>query len=145
VAVRGSDGRLSALAGRGSTFELARWLEHDGDGRAPAEVGKATAFRCDSQGCTALVKGFRLAVAGTPAALRDDCARAAIVVLRFARPVGCNPSGALIDPDDLAARGAHALTVADGRVRIETVADARGARPWAAIPKEKGQLEQADN
>ena len=64
VAVRGADGKLSALAGRGSTFELARWLEHDGDGRPPAEVGKGTAFRCDSQGCTALVKGVRLAVAG---------------------------------------------------------------------------------
>ena len=62
VAVRGADGRLSALAGRGSAFELARWLEHDGDGRPPAEAGKAQAFRCDSQGCTAQVKGVRVAV-----------------------------------------------------------------------------------
>ena len=57
VAVRGADGRLSALAGRGSTFELARWLEHDGDGRPAAEAGKAQAFLCDSLGCTAQVKG----------------------------------------------------------------------------------------
>ncbi len=144
VAVRGADAKLSALAGRGSTFELARWLEHDGDGRPPSEVGKAAAFRCDSQGCTALVKGVRLAVTAAPAALRDDCTAAAIVVLRFARPGGCSPSGALIDPTDVAARGAHALTIADGRVRVETVADARGQRPWAAVPKEKNQLEQTD-
>src|SRR5262245_18493101 len=57
VAVRGADGKLSALAGRGSTFALARWLEHDGDGRPPADVGKAEAFRCDRQGCTTQVKG----------------------------------------------------------------------------------------
>ena len=49
VAVRGADGTLSALAGRGSSFELARWLEHDGDGRPPAEAGKAQAFRCDAR------------------------------------------------------------------------------------------------
>ena len=144
VAVRGADAKLSALARRGSTFELARWLEHDGDGRPPAEVGKAAAFRCDSLGCTALVKGVRVAVTAAPAALRDDCTAAAIVVLRFARPGGCNPSGALIGPADVAARGAHALTIVNGRVRVETVADARGVRPWAATPKEKGQLEQAD-
>jgi competence protein ComEC len=119
VAVRGADGRLSALAGRGANFELARWLEHDGDGRAPAEVGKATAFRCDRQGCTASVKGLRVAVANTPAALRDDCAGAAVLVLKFAKPRGCNPAGGIIDIHDLAARGAHALTITNGRVRIE--------------------------
>ena len=144
VAVRGADGKLSAIAGRGSSFELARWLEHDGDGRAPAEAGRAEAFRCDSQGCTALVKGVRLAVAASPAALRDDCAAAAIVVLRFARPSGCGGPAAVIDPGDAAARGAHALTVVDRRVHIETVADARGARPWAAARKADDQLSATD-
>jgi competence protein ComEC len=130
VAVRGADGKLSALAGRGSTFELGRWLEHEGDGRPPVEAGKAQAFRCDSHGCTALVKGVRIAVAATPAALRDDCTTAAIVVLRFARASGCSQPAALIDPADVAARGAHALTIGGGQVRLETVADARGTRPW---------------
>jgi competence protein ComEC len=142
VAVRGPDGKLSALAGRGSSFELARWLEHDGDGRAPAEVGKGAAFRCDGQGCTALVQGARLAVAWTPAALRDDCRAAAIVVLRFVRPAGCSPSGALIDRDDIAARGAHALSIADGRVRIETVAGSRGLRPWVAAAARESEPDE---
>ena len=48
VAVRTATGELSALAGRGSSFELARWLEHDGDGRPQAEVAKASAFHCDA-------------------------------------------------------------------------------------------------
>ena len=88
VAVRGADGKLSALAGRGSAFELARWLEHDGDGRPAAEAGRGAAFRCDRQGCTAHVKGLRLAVANSAAALRDDCALAAILVLTFAEAQG---------------------------------------------------------
>jgi competence protein ComEC len=145
VAVRGADGQLSALAGRGSKFELARWLEHDGDGRAPAEVGKATAFRCDGLGCTTRVRGLRLAVAATPAALRDDCATAAIVVLKFARPEGCNPSVAIIDPEDLAARGPHALTIENGQVHVETSADMRGNRPWTpAARKQERQFLSAD-
>ena len=89
VAVRAADGTLSAIAGRGSSFELARWLEHDGDSRAPAEAAKAQAFRCDAHGCTARVKGVALAIANSPVALRDDCAAAAILVLKFARPRGC--------------------------------------------------------
>ncbi len=132
IAVRGADGRLSALAGRGSSYELARWLEHDGDARPPAEAAKASAFHCDRTGCIAHVKGMRLAVARSGAALRDDCAMAAILVVAFPKPAHCRPSGPVIDTGDLATRGAHALTIEDGKVRIETVADARGDRPWSA-------------
>jgi len=132
VAVRGPDGRLSALAGRGSSYELARWLEHDGDGRPPAEAAKASAFHCDRQGCMAYVKGLRVAVARSGAALRDDCAMAAILILPFRKPARCRPSGTVIDIDELFRRGAHALTVEAGIVRIATVAGMRGERPWSA-------------
>jgi competence protein ComEC len=77
-AVRAADGTRRRWRG-GSSFELARWLEHDGDSRPPAEAAKAQAFRCDAHGCTARVKGALLAVANSPVALRDDCATAAIL------------------------------------------------------------------
>jgi competence protein ComEC len=132
VAVRGPDGRLSALAGRGSAYELARWLEHDGDGSAPAEAAKATAFRCDALGCISEVKGLRLAVANSGAALRDDCALATILILKFPKPRGCSSAGPVIDIDDVRARGSHAMTIEGGNLRIQTVAGARGDRPWTA-------------
>jgi competence protein ComEC len=131
VAVRTDAGRLSALAGRGANFELTRWLEHDGDARPLAEVARAAAFRCDPHGCTARVKGRLLAVANSPAALRDDCALASIVVLRFPRPKGCMPLGPVIDVDAIRSGGAHALYVEDGGVHVATVAQWRGDRPWA--------------
>jgi competence protein ComEC len=131
VAVRGPDSRLSAIAGRGSNFELARWLEHDGDARPPAEAAKSSAFRCDRHGCVSHVKGLRLAIAKSGAALRDDCAMAAILIMPFPRPVRCRPAGAVIDIDDLSARGAHALIIENGNVRVSTVAEARGERPWS--------------
>jgi competence protein ComEC len=130
VAVRGADGELSALAARGSTFELARWLEHDGSTRPPAEAAKAQAFRCDAAGCTAQVKGLLVAVATTPEALRDDCAAAAILVLKFARTERCPRPGVVIDAEDVRVRGTHVLYLEPGGVRVETLADTRGARPW---------------
>jgi competence protein ComEC len=137
VAVRAADGKLSALgAGRGTSFELGRWLEHDGDARQPAEVAKASAFRCDGDGCVADVRGMRLAVMRSAAALRDDCKLAGILVLQLTRPRSCRPAGPAIDIDDLARRGAHALTIEGGKVRIATVADARGERPWTRKPVE---------
>ena len=68
--------RAVGMAGRGSRFELARWLEHDGDGRAPAEAAKTRDFHCDAEGCAASVKGLTVAVPGNASALRDDCAKA---------------------------------------------------------------------
>jgi competence protein ComEC len=147
VAVRTDAGGLSALGARASTFELARWLEHDGDGRPPAEVARADAFRCDSRGCSTRVKGRMLAVANAPAALRDDCTRAAILVLRFPAPKGCSPAGPVVDPVAIATRGAHALYVDGAQVHVVTVADGRGDRPWARRPREDHAppLELADD
>jgi competence protein ComEC len=131
VAVRGADGRLSALAaGRPSRFELARWLEHDADARPPSEVARAQGFRCDVHGCTAVVKGVPVAVAFSAAALRDDCVRAGILISRLAAPRGCDSPGRVIDSGDIGALGAHALTIESGAIRVETVAGARGVRPW---------------
>lgn len=144
VAVRAADGKLSALAGRGSTFELSRWLEHDGDGRTPAEAAKAQAFLCDQSGCIARVKGMRVAVAGSAAALRDDCAAASIVVLKFPKPKACRPLGLVLDSDDVRVRGAHALRIMDGRIVIETVAEMRGDRPWSARRDANGDAADDD-
>jgi competence protein ComEC len=77
------------------------------------------------------VKGALVAVANSPAALRDDCDAAAILVLRFARPRGCSPSAVAIDVETVRRGGAHALYVEARGVRVETVADNRGDRPWA--------------
>jgi competence protein ComEC len=131
VAVRGQDGVLSAMTGRGSTFELARWLEHDGDSRSPTEAGKGRAFRCDAEGCAASVKGLVVAVPRIASGLRDDCASATILVLKGSRPRGCTAPAAVIDARDIIRQGAHALYIEGGQVRIETVAAQRGRRPWS--------------
>ena len=132
VAIRGDDGRLSAVGGRRSDFELMRWLEHDGDGRKADEATKASGFTCDGDGCVGSVKGRRIAVARRPAALDDDCRMADILVLNFPAPKGCAGPAAIFDFFRLRNEGTHAITFAgDSDLRVTTVAAKRGERPWA--------------
>jgi competence protein ComEC len=130
LAARVDGEELSAIAGGGASFELQRWLDSDGDARNPRSVTSTDRFRCDALGCTAKVKGVVVSLAREPAALADDCARAGILVLTFPRPRGCRPAGLAIDFFDMHRKGTHAIYLGDGTIRMETVGDARGDRPW---------------
>ncbi|MEZ5855223.1 MAG: ComEC/Rec2 family competence protein [Hyphomicrobiaceae bacterium] len=157
VAVRGADGRYAALNRERSDYELARWLEHDGDGRTAGNVGPAKVIVCDALGCVATVKGHVIAVAQHPAALADDCAKAVVLLWLAEGNVECGSNVATITRADLAREGAHAVRLGrDGveyggragralrstaraetkreplRVTIDTVKAHRGNRPWSA-------------
>ena len=86
VAVREDDGRLSAVGAGGASFELARWLEHDGDERSAKEAGNAAGFLCDAVGCRTRVKGLTVAVAQRPARSPTTAAAPASSSLRSSAP-----------------------------------------------------------
>jgi competence protein ComEC len=138
VAVRGADGRLAALAARSDLFDLGRWLEQDGDGRGAASVadGKAAAsvFTCDGSGCVAKAAHHLLAMSRHASALRDDCGRADILVLRVPRPAHCAPTGTMIDAEALRREGGHSLRFDGSHVAVATVAGVHGRRPWVRDP-----------
>lgn len=141
VAIRGPDGALSALPARQAQFELKRWLEHDGDARKPRDAARAAAFRCDSVGCIARLKGLTLSVARHPAAVADDCAAADVLVLDVPRSKQpCARPAKVIDFFDVWREGTHAIYVEPAgeskpaNLRIETVAAMRGERPWSMPP-----------
>jgi len=132
IAVRGPDGELSAVGAGRSSFELERWLEHDGSARSAAEAAKSAAFACDGIGCRTTVKGLAVAVTRHPGAFAEDCRRAVILASPIVGPRGCTAPKAVIDFFAARRGGTHALYIgADGSIRIETVAAARGARPWS--------------
>ncbi len=111
VAARGSGGLLAALAAPQTGFELSRWLEHDGDARAPKDAVAAPGFHCDHAGCVARVRGLTVAYPRHPSAIADDCARADIVLLTVPRPKGCTRPRAVIDFFALRAQGTHAIYI----------------------------------
>jgi competence protein ComEC len=131
VAVRDDAGQLATL-GSARSYELERWLEHDGDARTPAQAVKAARLRCDGVGCRATANGVPVAIARHPAAFADDCRTAAILVSSTVSPKSCTGPKAVIDFFAVRREGPHAVYVADdGTVRVETVAARRGARPWS--------------
>lgn len=134
VAARVDGGRFSALPAPRGVYELSRWLQADGDGRAAKSVAAGEGFGCDGTGCAALVRGKRLAVTRHAAALAEDCARAHILVLAMARPKGCSRPAVVIDTEALRRGGVHTVYASREGVRVETVAAARGDRPWSQRP-----------
>ncbi len=131
VAVRAQSGVLAAVAQRGATFELGRWLEHDGDSRTPRDLMAAPGgMRCDALGCTALAKGMLVSLVRHPAAMADDCERGGLLILTVPRPQACRTEAVAIDLYDLRDKGTHAVYIDGSAVRIVTVADMRGDRPW---------------
>ena len=134
VAARADGNRFSALPAPRSMYEFSRWLEADGDARAAKGVAIGTGFSCDAAGCTAVLKGQRLAVTRHASALSEDCARASVLVLDMPRPKGCTKPAVVIDPDALRRGGVHAIVLTRGGARVETVAVQRGERPWSRPP-----------
>lgn len=130
VAVRGKAGEMAVADTRKGTYQLASWMEADGDIRAPKDARKGGPFVCDTQSCIAMVKGRLVSHVLEPAALVDDCGRAAILVASFAMRERCTGPRVVIDLGDLRERGAHTLALRRGEMVVHTVAEGRGVRPW---------------
>ncbi len=151
VAVRGENGEITLLRSRRGSYMLTRWLEADGDRRPPQQAmhppirnskpattrstPRKTArspIRCDLYGCVARVAGYVIAMPKSPMALSDDCKLADIVVLTFPRPRGCRTKAKVFDYPRLLRDGTHAVYLdKTGSLRIVSVREKRGDRPWS--------------
>jgi competence protein ComEC len=111
-------GRVGATA---ASYSVDNWLLADGD---------EGAFRCDTLGCIGTVKGKKVALIRHPGALEEDCRLADIVIAPFTIGKKCRAARVIVDRRTLKAEGAHALYIEGLSIRTETVASARGRRPW---------------
>ena len=108
----------------------------------PRPPPRTAAFRCDLLGCIGKVKGKTVALIRHPAALEEDCRIADIVVAPFTVGKGCQRgAGGGRPPHALQAEGAHALYIEGLSIRSESVAEARGRRPW--VPERARSVEAA--
>jgi competence protein ComEC len=130
VAVRGADGRLSVLkSGGNDALSVGDWLNSDGDVRSAKDQGLAQGFACDPDGCIGrLADGAVIAVPRGPAALADDCARAALIVTMRPPPPGCEAM--VIDRKGLRETGALALSRRNGTFEVTATRPAALDRPW---------------
>jgi competence protein ComEC len=82
-------------------------------------------------GCIGVVKGKTVALIRHPGALEEDCRVADIVIAPFTISRKCRAARVIVDRRMLKAKGAHALYIEGLSIRTETVAAARGQRPWS--------------
>lgn len=141
-AVRDSSGSLATVGAR-SRYSLEQWLLADGDARDPAEVASANAYRCDALACLATVRGKTIAFIRHPAALKEECAKADVIVTPMPFRGPCPKARVIVDRIDVWAKGAHAIYLDGQSIRVETVAEARGERPWVQLRRRRGRTPAA--
>ena len=130
AALRSESGNLVFPPATAASYSVDNWLLADGDDRDAAAAADEGAFRCDSLGCIGTVKGKTVALIRHPGALEEDCRLADIVIAPFTIGKKCRAARVIVDRRMLKAEGAHALYIEGLSIRTETVAAARGRRPW---------------
>jgi competence protein ComEC len=130
VALRDAEGALRVSDARKGGIAVQAWLERNGQAQRLAWPEPPEAGGCDGEGCRAVPGGRSLAYALTLPAAAEDCGRADLVIAARFIPQGRCRGSILIDRGALWRAGAHALWLTEEGVRIETVRDARGERPW---------------
>jgi competence protein ComEC len=142
MAVRDEAGRLMLSRPRGGGFTRETWLRRDGESDDGVEswprFGKLADGRldCAITHCVYRANGATVALVRQPRALPIACRDTDLTIAPVALYATCRRmTGRAIDRMDLLADGAHAIWIKDGALRVETVRDARGQRPWVAPPR----------
>lgn len=136
MAVRMADGRLSVSSRHSGRRIADDWLEREGQAEILywPENGESAdgRLRCDGLGCIYRGGGRNVALLWHGLAHDEDCRIADILI--SARPVRgrCPTPDLVIDRFDLWRHGAAAVWLDEGEIRIRTVADHQGRRPWAS-------------
>ncbi len=148
IAVRDGGGRLVLSSGGGDRFARETWLRRDGTAEPPEIWPRTGASRdgtldCRAGACVYKAGGLQVAIVRDARVLPAACGGTDMVIATVSiRAVCRRMTGRTIDRFDLLANGAHAIWIADGTIRVETVRDWRGARPW--VPEAPARYERFD-
>lgn len=136
-AVRTETGEIALSSRKAARFTGDIWLRRDGQlESAPWPGAEPERLRCDGAGCIYRNQGRLVALVSHGRALAEDCRAAAIIVSAVPVRRSCPSASLIIDRFDLWRKGAHALYFGDdGSVRVVSVGEIRGTRPWA--PRKK--------
>ncbi len=141
--IRAADGSLMLNSVRRSSMAVDTWTRRSGQGGAlkwaPDDLDGP--LSCDASGCLYRAPSGQLAaLVRAPDALGEDCARADVVVSAVPVFGRCKGPETVIDRFDLWREGAHALWFTASGVRIETVAQHQGRRPWSRYARRQPEF-----
>ncbi|TDI59427.1 MAG: hypothetical protein E2O92_07650 [Alphaproteobacteria bacterium] len=142
-AVRDHSGDLVVSDKRASRRARKVWLRRNGQATAQkwseidTDNGTEMFLQCDSLSCLYRPPGrpdLIIALVKDPQALQEDCQRTNVVISAVPARFWCRDTELVIDRFDLWRAGGHAIWVGDKGLRVETVADHQGQRPWSKYP-----------
>jgi competence protein ComEC len=138
VAVRAVDGSYLLSTGRGAKLAEETWTRRAAADSGPTwpQAGDSAdgSLSCDALGCLYHARGRTVALIRDGAALGEDCRGVDLVVSPVAAHRVCR-GPVVIDRIDAWKRGSHAVWLDEDGIRIETVGEWRGLRPWAPLPE----------
>lgn len=131
VAVRGADGALAFSSLRRGAFARDLWLRRDGAVETDGRPATPTTAACAAGACLFTARnGVTVAYLPQRPPATTACPKAAILVAAdTAGP--CKAGPLTIDHTDLLRNGAYALWLDRDRIRVVTVREMRGDRPWS--------------
>jgi competence protein ComEC len=138
VAVTEADGSLRLSSRRTDRFAGQEWLRRAGQDKSLtwAAIAKDDSrLDCAETDCRYRVDGREVAIVKTPAGFAEACAASDFVVSLLPAPGACRAP--MIDPASLARDGAYAVWLEPGRIRLLSVHDGQGDRPWTPASEEE--------
>jgi competence protein ComEC len=152
VAAAEADGTLRLSSRRADRFAGQEWLRRAGQDQplvwaAPAD--SASRLDCQAGDCRYRRAGREVAIVKTPAGFVEACAQSDLVISLLpadGKAVACKAP--VIDKAILVREGAYAIWLEHGGLRLLSVRDGQGARPWVPARETPEQdrvgLTQAD-
>jgi competence protein ComEC len=138
MAFRSPGGALKLFRPASDKYAATEWLKRDGDAHQPddAIATREDGVRCDALGCIArMASGAIVANVLRIEAAAEDCAKATIVVSVVPLGEDCKGPILVIGRSDVSRSNGYAIWL--GRhLRVETVEQVRGHRPWSAGPSQ---------
>ena len=145
TAVTTRDGGLLLSSTRREKFVAEQWLARVGRpepaGRWPLDgASRDGDLRCDLLGCILRRDGWMIALPTDERAVRDDCARADVVIATVPIRGRCPSARIVADTFDLWRDGPHTLHLdARSGPELRSVNAVRGDRPWVWRPVPRSQ------
>ncbi len=134
VAITEADGSLRLSTGRADRFAAGEWMRRLGQDQpilwSAAVEGSDPRLVCDHGDCRFRLAGHAVAILQHADGFAAACAEADLVIVLV--PADGNCRAPVIDPVLLAREGGHAIWLSEAGIRIETVRQGQGSRPWVA-------------
>ena len=146
VAITEADGSLRLSTSRADRFIAKEWLRRMGQDERISWLagvdGADPRLTCAGGDCRFRAAGRSVAILQHKDGFAAACAEADLVIVLVRITDSCQAP--VIDPDRLAREGGHAIWLTKDGLRIESVRDGQGARPWVPPLPEDDLLDASD-